>query len=253
MYKIQKVDYSNSAFSYTDIYDQSLMNTLSVIGPKCSLEVSEPGSLTFVLGPDHPFINVLEPLATYVRALDDGNEIFYGRILDKSDPTLTGQVTFTCEGALSFLLDSEIPPYGKDTDGNQITHNMSAADFFESCIDAHNNEVDDPRRAFEIGIVNAEKRNKTSDYSISQYTQTKSAIESELLDIYGGFIRVRPKENGGHYIDWIENYETVDPQEIGVGVNLEDQTTHIDANSLFTFVQFYQVLQAAQQFHHQQI
>ena len=98
MYQIRLVGNGNSL-----IYDQNSMNQLSAVGPKGSLALNESGSVEFTLMPGHPLIDQLEPLASFIRVLDDGEEIFYGRIIHRSKPTLTGQVSFTCEGALSFL------------------------------------------------------------------------------------------------------------------------------------------------------
>lgn len=231
MYQIQLL---NSNGSVSSIYDQSRMNERSVSAPSCNRDINEAGTLEFTLAKNHPLINELEPLSSFVNVLDDGEEIFYGRVLKRSDPTLTGMVSFTCEGALTFLLDSEMAPYGKSSNGNQVTRHLSAQAFFESCIESHNSEVNDPRRQFTVGIVNAEQRAKENDYSITSYTQTKNVIESQILDVYGGFIRIRPKENGGHYIDWIQNYETLNPQPVQIGQNVEDQTNEMDGSTLFT-------------------
>ena len=96
--------------SVDTIYDQNGTTSLPIIGPKSSFELNEAGSLGFTLLPGHPLYNDLEPLSSYVYAYDDGEEIFYGRVLQKSKPTLTGQVSYQCEGALTFLLDSEVEP-----------------------------------------------------------------------------------------------------------------------------------------------
>ena len=231
MYQIQLL---NSDGTVSSIYDQSRMNERSVSAPNCSLNVNEAGTLEFTLTKNHPLINTLEPLSSFINILDDGEEIFYGRVLKRSDPTLTGMVSFSCEGALTFLLDSEVPPDGKNASGNQITRHLTAEAFFRWCITTHNSEVNDPRRQFTVGIVNANQRNKEDDYSITSYTQTKSVIESQILDIYGGFIRVRPKDGGGHYIDWIQNYETLNPQPVQIGENVEEQTNETDGSNLFT-------------------
>ena len=235
MYQIELLRFGSGADVM--IYDQSRMNELSVVSPRLSLEISEAGSLSFTLPITHPQISELWPLQSFLKVYDDGTEKFYGRILQRSHPTLLGQISFECEGDLSFLLDSEITPYGKDSSGNQITQNLTAEAFFRWCIDQHNADVgNDPRRTFTVGIVNANKRNSTSEYSIASYTQTKSAIESNILDIYGGFLRTRPKPGGGRYIDWIENYDAVNPQSITIGTNMEEQTNEFDANDLFTVI-----------------
>lgn len=333
MYQIQLV---NSDGSVDLIYHQNRMNSLPVIGPKASLEINEAGSLGFTILPGHPLYDDLEPLSSYICALDDGEEIFYGRILHKSKPTLTGQVSYQCEGALTFLLDSEVEPDKKDQKGNQLTRELTAETFFRWCIDQHNADIDyDSRRTFMVGIVNAEKKDQKDTYSITSYSQTKGVIESNILNVYGGFLRVRHapfvdyigqygqgnidlnnrivihnpdgtistersfsfsddgkevliplivdgqelteeqaiasyrntgkylgkfdtvteadiyatrlherqdwyyngrSEEPVMYIDWIEQYDRVDPQLIQIGNNLEDQTNQFDSNQLFTVI-----------------
>ena len=218
------------------IYDQNDRNQKLIIGPRAAIELSEAGNLSFVVLPGHPLYNEIKPLSCFIKALDDGDEIFYGRILHRSDPTLTGQVTIQCEGALSFLLDSEVEPDATDNKGNPQTRTLTAEQFFRWCIDQHNAEVNDPRRMFTVGEIATEKQDETREYPINSYTQTKSAIDSNILDYYGGYIRIRPIEGSvfGHYIDWIQMYPSIDNETIQIGENVEDQTNELDANNLFT-------------------
>ena len=180
MYQIRLVQPGSAPAS---IYDQSQIDDLPVLSPGCSLEINEAGSLHFTLIPGHPLIDSLEPLASFIQALDDGEEIFYGRVISRSKPTLTGQVSFECEGAIAFLNDSEIAPYGKDANGKNITRTMTAEAFFRDCITQHNAEVNDSRRQFTIGTISAAKKNESAEYGITSYTQTKSAIESNILGV----------------------------------------------------------------------
>ena len=221
-------------FQESWLYNQADMTGPTGMNPKASLEVNDAGSVSFIILPNHPLYNTVTPIASYISAFDDGEEIFYGRVISRSEPTITGQVTIQCEGALSFLGDSQITPDAKDRNGNQITRTLTAEAFFRWCIDEHNADVADPRRQFTVGIINANKKDIQDEYSISKYTATKDAITSNILNIYGGFIRVRPDGNGGHYIDWIQNYETVDPQAIQIGTNIEDQTNDLDGANMFT-------------------
>ena len=217
------------------IYNQSQMTEPSPYAPALALELNEAGSLTFTLPVTNPIVSELQPIETYLKAYKDGNEIFYGRILQRSDPTLLGQVSFECEGELSFLLDSEVTPYGVDEDGKQITKTLTAETFFRWCIDQHNACIDDPRRRFTVGTVSATWKDEEQTYSVSTYTQTKSIIEGKILDVYGGFLRTYPNPNGsGRMIDWVQNYDHVNSQTIAIGVNVEDQTNSVDGNDIFT-------------------
>ena len=222
-------------FHASSIYDQSQMDTLSVNGPKCTLELNNPGSLSFTLMPDHPLFNTLEPLSSFIQVLDDGEEIFYGKIKSRSEPKITSQVSFTCEGAIGFLQDSEVPPDAKNSSGGTQSRKMKAKDFFTWCIQKHNEDVDDFRRKLTIGNITASKKDEEADYSITSYTQTKSAIESNILNVYGGFLRIRSANHGKvHYIDWVQDYGDLNPQTVTIGENVVDQTNEIDATSMFT-------------------
>ena len=222
-------------FHASSIYDQSQMDTLSVNGPKCTLELNNPGSLSFTLMPDHPLFNTLEPLSSFVQVLDDGEEIFYGKIKSRSEPKITGQVSFTCEGAIGFLQDSEVPPDAKNSSGGTQSRKMKAKDFFTWCIQKHNEDVDDFRRKLTVGNITASKKEEQADYSITSYTQTKSAIESNILNVYGGFLKIRSANHGRvHYIDWVQDYGDLNPQTVAIGENVVDQTNEIDATSMFT-------------------
>ena len=222
-------------FHASSIYDQSQMDTLSVNGPKCTLELNNPGSLSFTLMPDHPLFNTLEPLSSFIQVLDDGEEIFYGKIKSRSEPKITGQVSFTCEGAIGFLQDSEVPPDAKNSSGGTQSRKMKAKDFFAWCIQKHNEDVDDFRRKLTVGNITASKKEEQADYSITSYTQTKSAIESNILNVYGGFLKIRSANHGRvHYIDWVQDYGDLNPQTVAIGENIVDQTNEIDATSMFT-------------------
>ena len=222
-------------FHASSIYDQSQMDTLSVNGPKCTLELNNPGSLSFTLMPDHPLFNTLEPLSSFIQVLDDGEEIFYGKIKSRSEPKITGQVSFTGEGAIGFLQDSEVPPDAKNNSGGTQSRRMKAKDFFTWCIQKHNEDVDDFRRKLTVGNITASKKEEEADYSITSYTQTKSAIESNILNVYGGFLKIRSANHGRvHYIDWVQDYGDLNPQTVAIGENIVDQTNEIDATSMFT-------------------
>ena len=215
------------------IYDQN--NVGRGMAPKCSMELNEAGNLSFTMLHGHPYYDMIQPLSTFIKAYDDGDEIFYGRVLQRGEPMLLGQVNIQCEGALCFLLDSEVEPDGYDDDGNQKTRRLTREEFFRWCIEQHNAEVDDPRRQFEVGIITGRHKGKHRTYAISSYTKTKDILESELLEIDGGYLRIRPKENGrGHYIDWIKNYDRVNEEVIVIGENVEDQTNTHDGSDLFT-------------------
>ena len=215
------------------VYSPNTQDSRPVTAAQASLELGEAGSSDFTLVYGHPLYDQLVPLETYISILDGNEEIFYGRILKKSDPTFLGQITYVAEGALSFLKDSELPPFEKNAKGKVIPQTKTAEEMFRWCIEQHNAQVD-ARRQFTVGIVNADKKNEQKEYEVSSYTETLSGLTSEITGTYGGYFRVRSNDNGGHYIDWIQEYDTVNPQAIDLGVNVMELTHALTAENLFT-------------------
>lgn len=233
MYQIRLVQ-SFSPFTTTPIYSPDLQDSLPVESGHFTLELNEGGSLEFTLPYTHPYYEALTPLSSYVQVTEDGEEIFYGRIYDRSEPTLTGRISYQAEGALSFLQDSEVSPESKDAQGNYNTRTLSAEAFFRWCIQQHNADVADPRRQFTVGNVTASRKGETDEYQITSFTETKSALSQYILDRYGGVLRVRPGSNGAHYIDWVQDYGVANPQPVEIGSNVTDMTNAISGDGVFT-------------------
>ena len=233
MYSIHLIR-SFSPYATTPIYTPGTQDTLPLESGRFTLEINEGGSLEFTLPFGHPFFDTLEPMSTFVTVRDDTEEVFYGRIYDRSDPTLTGRITYQGEGALSFLQDSEIPPESKNSKGEYNKRTMTAEAFFRWCIERHNADVNDPRRQFTVGQITATRKNESDEYQITSYTETKSAISQYILDRFGGMLRVRAGSNGVHYIDWVQDYGVTDPQPIEIGSNVTDMTTALSGEGFFT-------------------
>lgn len=233
MYRIELIT-SFSPYSTTPIYTEQTQDNLPVSNAHFTTEINEGGNLEFTLVSGHPYYSLLEPLVSYISLLDDGGEVLYGRVYDRSDPTLTGQITYQVEGALSFLQDSEVEPESKDADGNYNVRTLTAEQFFRWCIAQHNADTADPRRRFAVGVITASRKNETNEYQITSYTETKSAIQQYILDQYGGMLRIRKGEGAIHYIDWVQDYGVVNSQPIELGTNVEDQTNAMTADGVFT-------------------
>lgn len=232
MYRI--VAYNPDGSSYT-IYDPAGSGALPVRTPRTTEELNEAGSLEFILLYGHPAFGHLVPKKTYVTAELDGNEYFYGRLLNAEPNPMAGQITYTFAGALSFLQDSEIPPDPKKEDGTTDSETLSAAEFFVNCILHHNSEVGDARRQFSIGVIDHSRMYDEREYQISSYTETLSALKQNILDRYGGFFRIR-KVNGGHAIDWVEQYGDTDASTVELGQNILSVTNRMNADGLVTAI-----------------
>lgn len=233
MYRI--VAYNPDGSSYT-IYDPIGSGALPVRTPRTTEELNEAGSLELTLLYGHSAYGHLMPKKTYVSVELDGNEYFYGRMLNGEPSPLTGQTQCTFAGALSFLQDTELPPDPKKEDGTTEGQTLTAEEFFIRCLNNHNSDVgDDSRRKLYPGIVDHSCSDEERVYQISSYTETLSAMKQNLLDRYGGFFRVR-KSNGVHYLDWVEQYGETNASTVSLGQNILTITNRMNADGLVTAI-----------------
>lgn len=219
------------------LYDPAGTGALPILGPKQTEELNQPGSLTFSLLHPHEAYGLLEGMKTYISSEKEGTEIFYGRVLDVEPDELTGQETITCEGALSFLNDGFLSPDPKNSSGTTQSQTMTAEAFFRRCIDEFNADIgNDPRRVFTVGNVTVARKDETRLYQITQFTSAKEAIEQNLLNNYGGFLKVYRSPQGQLMIDWVEDYGVVDSGRVELGENVISQSNRLSGENLFTAI-----------------
>ena len=211
----------------TVLYDQSQLGRQLILKPQSTMEVGQAGQMQFVILPGHPQYNSIENMATYLSVEDDGEEVFYGRVIDISVNKINGNATIQCAGALSFLDDSELAPIPEGSE------TMTGEAFFRLCINTYNSDVNDSKRTLTVGIIDHAKASVSRKFGISSYTQIKSALESNLLNDYGGYLKIR-KYNGVRYIDWVDEFDESDASPIQLAVNIISQDNAITANELFT-------------------
>lgn len=208
------------------IYDSRDKNTYPVIKPSINESLNEAGTLTFTLLPGHPYYDQMKKMQTFVTAYRDDRELFFGRVLI-TDKALDGQMEVTCEGGLTFLLDSEM---------EKGEYNESIVAFFTRIINNHNTQVEEIKR-LTIGSITAAKAldtNKKYDFSLTSYQSTKEIIESMITGRFGGYVRIVPNGSGGHQIDYIEDYGRTNTQAVLVGHNIIDKSDHLSGEEMFT-------------------
>ena len=191
------------------LYHSKLEN-LKIFDPSVELELNKTGSFDFTIYPDHPYFSLIKKLKSIITVFQDDFLIFRGRVLDE-DIGWHNEKHITCEGELSFLLDSIQRPY--DFTG-------SIWDFLNMLITIHNAQVDEVKR-FTLGSVTVTDPNDYIVRSDIDYVNTWEVIEKKLLDLLGGYIIVR-HEDGINYLDYLEEINLLAPQSIQFGKNLLD-------------------------------
>lgn len=208
------------------IYDSRNKNYYPCTEPELNLEMGEAGSLSFTLLPGHPMRNSMKEMQTFVAAYqdDETNPIFYGRVL-MAEEDLYGRLALTCEGALTFLLDSEMEP-------GTYTETITA--FFTRCVEEHNSMVEEAKQ-FEVGIVEHDDANASMEFKLEGYNQTRNVLDNLLVKKHGGFLRVR-YQNGQRYLDFIQVFINISNQPLKVGYNLQNVQKHTNGENIFTIL-----------------
>lgn len=212
---------------YTIYADDALLYSpgdeeLSVLSPVLETQCNAAGTLAFVLLPEHPMYSALHKMRTRIDVRQDDEIIWRGRVLE-TESDFYRQKTVTCEGELTYLVDSVLHPYKlADYDG-------TAAGLFRLYLTRHNEAVSEAQQ-FQIGNVDIETLSSVEN---TGYGNTWDEISGNLLDIHGGFLRVR-HEDGARYLDWTKESGTSCGQVIRFGENLLDLSEYVSASEVVT-------------------
>jgi len=204
---------------------------LVVESPKVNLEVNKVGSCTFTVLPTHPLYSSLLKLKTIIQVFDDDEEIFRGRVLN-DDIDFYNKKSITCEGELAYLNDSICGILYGDPGATYD----SVEQWLSLLLGFHNGTVfgvgGDDEKTFTLGEVSDFGNHVPSEQTDPGVT-TWSIIESDFINNYGGFIRLR-REDGVRYFDYVDDLNQYSSQVIEFGKNLLDLSQHITAENLFT-------------------
>lgn len=212
---------------YTIYADDTLLYSpgdeeLSVLSPVLETQCNAAGTLTFVLLPEHPLYSALHKMRTRIIVKQDDEIIWRGRVLE-TETDFYRQKTVTCEGELTYLVDSVLHPYKlADYDG-------TAAGLFRLYLTRHNEAVSEAQQ-FQIGDVDIETLSSVEN---TGYGNTWDEISDNLLDIHGGFLRIR-YDGDVRYLDWTKESGEPCAQVIRFGENLLDLSEYVSASEVVT-------------------
>lgn len=193
-----------------------------LISPIIKMEVNKAGSVEFTMLPRHSFYDMLPAMKTRIDVYRDEELIFSSRVLRNNADTYKQRKVY-CEGTLAYLVDSIFGP-SKGT--------RTAEEHFRLLIDSHNAQVEDTKK-FTVGSIEIDEKAESHIFGEDNYRETFSAIQSDLIDSFGGYLRIR-YENGVQYIDYLKSYNATSSQTIEFGQNLIDLMNEQTGEDLFT-------------------
>lgn len=201
-----------------------LVEELSIINAKLDLELNKAGSFSFTVPPTNPYINSLTKLKTQICVYENNDLIFRGRVLDDQEK-FNKTLIVKCEGELAFLNDSVQRPF---------EFKGTPSELFTYLITKHNESVDDFKK-FKIGNITVTDPNNYISRSDSEYSSTLTLINQQLIQTLGGYIWFR-HESDGTYIDYLEDFSTLNIQSVEFGKNLIDLNKYSKAKDVVTVV-----------------
>ncbi|MFQ9446455.1 MAG: phage tail protein [Christensenellales bacterium] len=193
-----------------------------LISPIIKMEVNKAGSVEFTMLPRHSFYDKLPTMKTRIDVYRDEELIFSSRVLRNNADTYKQRKVY-CEGMLAYLVDSIFGP-SKGT--------RTAEEHFRLLVDSHNAQVEDTKK-FTVGSIEIDEKTESHIFGEDNYRETFSAIQSDLIDSFGGYLRIR-YENGVRYIDYLKSYNATSSQTIEFGQNLIDLMNEQTGEDLFT-------------------
>lgn len=190
----------------------------------------------FEIATNHPMYDKLKerdlssPVCVY-----DGEEMIFSGFIYEIGEEFNRTKTIKCKGELAYLGDTVVRPYStlKGEYGEIVPNYLSG--YFEWLIDQHNLQVDVSKQ-FVVGYNEGSMLYSGLIYKSSvEYPTTSTEIKEQILDSFGGYLRIR-RENGIRYIDFLSEYTDVNEQLIDFGVNILDYAKTDDSLDVYTAI-----------------
>ena len=204
-----------------------------VVGEKNAID-----SMTFTIYPDNPGYDAMTELATTIECVDvrTGEMVFEGRILAApasmdSDGAVCKAVT--CEGLAGYLCDS-VQPYVEETTYADDSSRTGLQKFVDLLLANHNARVPEHKRVYRGTVDMPTFAAANSVTKQLNFERTWDALSGNLLDSFGGELRVRRGTDGRLYLDYRQKLGTLSNVRISVGRNMLSASRELKPDQLIT-------------------
>lgn len=214
---------------------------LMITEPDVYLAVGKAGEMSFVLQPDHPYLDRLQRMQGVVSLLDDGVPVYRGRIT-KDNATYYGSRKITTEGLMACLNDSVIPPFSFPGDVEEDKEYQTAAAsgnvvdyFFRWILARHNAQVSEAQQ-IKPGVCTVTDSNNYIARSSTEYLPTMEVLTTRLpKSALGGHLLIR-YEADGNYLDYYADLPLTNTQQVEYAANLLDIVSERDGTEIYTSI-----------------
>lgn len=214
---------------------------LMITEPDVYLAVGKAGEMSFVLQPDHPYLDRLQRMQGVVSLLDDGVPVYRGRIT-KDNATYYGSRKITTEGLMACLNDSVMPPFSFPGDVEEDEEYQTAAAsgnvvdyFFRWVLARHNAQVSESQQ-IKPGVCTVTDSNNYIARSSTEYLPTMEVLTTRLpKSALGGHLLIR-YEADGNYLDYYADLPLTNTQRVEYAANLLDIVSERDGTEIYTSI-----------------
>lgn len=214
---------------------------LMITDPDVYLAVGKAGEMSFVLQPDHPYLDRLQRMQGVVSLLDDGVPVYRGRIT-KDNATYYGSRKITTEGLMACLNDSVMPPFSFPSDVEEDEEYQTAAAsgnvveyFFRWVLARHNAQVSEAQQ-IKPGVCTVTDSNNYIARSSTEYLPTMEVLTTRLpKSALGGHLLIR-YEADGNYLDYYADLPLTNTQRVEYAANLLDIVSERDGTEIYTSI-----------------
>ena len=236
MYRLTYEDYI--------LYDPRLAtpeDRLIIRDPKVHLAVDKAGEMSFLLQPEHPYVDKLCKMSGVVELTDGATPIYRGRIT-RDTIDFYGVHTVETEGLLACLNDSIIEPFAYPEDFTEDAGYQEAAAsgnvveyLFCWLLGQHNAQVS-AEQQLKPGTCTVTDPNNYITRSSTDYQTTMEAVKGKLFgSSLGGHLLIR-YEADGNYLDYYADLPLTNTQPVEFAANLLDLTTELDGTDIYTAI-----------------
>lgn len=191
-------------------------------------EINKIDTFTFGMTLENIGYGKIKPFKSFITVFNNktNKREFRGRVYGPTEiMSETGMVdvSYTCEGELSYLTDSQ---------QRHLEFRGTTLEAFTTIIEYHNSQVEEYKR-FEVGRVEIFDPNDYMYFYLSAEQNTWDALFEKLIDKLGGELQIR-YENGVRYLDWLERIGYDSDTEIRLARNLMSITRTVDPSEIIT-------------------
>lgn len=225
---------------YRVLYNDALLfdpyvEETAITDAKLTQEVNSSAYFDFTISPKHPLYDTVAEREGAVKLYYDAEKLFEGEIT-KIETDIYGYKAITCVSALDYLNDTCVRPYSTvKSEGLDLVPPSSVNGYFQWLIDQHNEHVLDASKTFTVGVNQGEYFTGGAFIyrSSESYSSTADEIQSNILDVFGGYLFLR-YDGENAVLDLYSDVHEANTQIIDFGVNITDFSKILDTDEQYT-------------------